>query len=249
MTKLYYKTICISDTHLGTRDCKAELLSNFLKHHKCDNLFLVGDILDGWAIQQKKWYWDKHHSEVVQKILKLSKKTKVVYIAGNHDEILRPLIPYNIDLANISIVNQLEYKSILGKRILIIHGDLFDGISDIAPWLNFFGNTLYDLALSFNNSFNQVRRHCGFGYWSISKYLKNKVKGAVDFIFKFEENIIEYCKKRNFDGVICGHIHNAEIKSIHEIEYWNCGDWVESCTALVETHSGEWEIITWDKLL
>jgi UDP-2,3-diacylglucosamine pyrophosphatase LpxH len=249
MAKMYYKTICISDTHLGVRDCKAELLANFLKHHKSDNLLILGDFLDCWAIQQKKWYWDKHHSDVIQKILKISKKTKVVYVVGNHDEILRPMIPYNIDLANISIVNQYEYTSVLGKRLLLTHGDFFDGISDLAPWLSFLGNTLYDMALSFNTYFNAVRRHFGFGYWSISKFLKNRVKTAVDFIFKFEENIVDYCIKRGYDGVCCGHIHNAEIKTINGIEYMNSGDFIESCTALVETHSGEWQIITWDKLL
>ena len=248
--KQEYKSIFISDVHLGTRDCKALELHNFLKHNKCETLYLVGDIIDGWRIQQNKWMWHQSHSNVVQKILKLAKrKTKVIYVAGNHDEFLRPLMPYGIGFGDIEIVNQIEHVGIDGKRYLVIHGDIFDGISTIAPWLGYIGDKGYDLILNLNNKFNWVRRQMGFGYWSLSAYIKHKVKSAVDFIFKFEKNLIVYCKKRGFDGIICGHIHHAEIKEIDDIMYMNDGDWVESMTALVEHYNGTWEIITWSEIL
>jgi len=248
--KQQYKTIFISDVHLGTRDCKAKELSNFLKQNKCETLYLVGDIIDGWRIQQNKWMWNQSHSNVVQKILKLAKRgTKVIYVAGNHDEFLRPLMPYGIGFGDIEIVNQIEHLGVDGKRYLVIHGDIFDGISTIAPWLGFIGDKGYDLILNLNNKFNWVRRQTGFGYWSLSAYIKHKVKSAVDFIFEFEKNLIAYCKKRRFDGIICGHIHHAEIKEIDDIVYMNDGDWVESMTALVEHLDGTWEIITWDKII
>lgn len=245
-----YKTIFISDVHLGTRDCKADELYNFLKNNKCETLYLVGDIIDGWKIEQNKWIWKQSHSNVIQKILKLAKrKTRVIYVAGNHDEFLRPLMPYGIGIGDIEIVNQCEHIGIDGNKYLVIHGDLFDGISDIAPWLGFVGDKGYDLILSMNNNFNWIRRKFGFGYWSLSAYLKHKVKSAVDFIFKFEENLVGYCKKRGFDGVICGHVHHAEIKIINGIVYMNDGDWVESMTALVENYDGTWEIITWKEII
>ena len=245
-----YKTIFISDVHLGTRDCKALELQNFLKHNKCETLYLVGDIIDGWRIQQNKWMWNQSHSNVVQKILKLAKrKTRVIYVAGNHDEFLRPLMPYGIGFGDIEIVNQIDHLGIDGKRYLVIHGDIFDGISTIAPWLGYVGDKGYDLLLLINNKFNYFRRKFGFGYWSLSAYIKSKVKTAISFIFEFEKNMVDYCRKRKFDGVIAGHIHHAEIKEIDGLMYMNDGDWVESMTALVEHLDGTWEIITWDKII
>jgi len=244
--KQHYKSIFISDVHLGTRDCKALQLLDFLKHNKCETLYLVGDILDVWRIQQNKWFWKQSHSNVVQQILKIAKKgTRVIYIAGNHDEFLRPMIPYNIGFGDIEIVNQIEHIGIDGKRYLVVHGDMFDGISKLAPWLSILGDKGYDLILILNNKFNWVRHKMGFGYWSLSKYIKSKVKTAVSFIFEFETNILEYCRKRKFDGIICGHIHSADIKEIDGIVYMNDGDWVESMTALVEHYDGRFEIVTW----
>jgi UDP-2,3-diacylglucosamine pyrophosphatase LpxH len=231
-----YRSIFISDVHLGTRDCKAEQLNNFLKHNTCETLYLVGDIIDAWRIQQNKWRWKQSHTNVVRRIMGHAKRgTRVVYIAGNHDEFLRPLMPYGINFGNIEIVNQLEHIGVDGKHYLVVHGDMFDGITRLAPWLAFLGDRAYDFILSFNSKFNWVR------------HLKARVKKAVDFIFQFEKNLAAYCKKRGFDGVICGHIHHAEIKDIDNITYMNDGDWVESCTALVEHHDGRWEIITWTK--
>jgi UDP-2,3-diacylglucosamine pyrophosphatase LpxH len=157
------------------------------------------------------------------------------------------MIPYGFSFGLIEIKNQAEHVSVDGKHYLVTHGDLFDGITRLAPWLAFLGDKLYDLVLDWNSRFNWVRRKLGFGYWSLSKYLKHRVKKASDFMFQFEKNIAAYCRKRGFDGVICGHIHHAEIKEIDGIIYMNDGDWVESCTALVENHDGKWEIITWTK--
>jgi len=241
-----YRTIFISDVHLGTRDCQAAKLNNFLKHNTCDTLYLVGDIIDAWKIQQNKWRWKQSHTNVVRRVLGHAKRgTRVVYVAGNHDEFLRPMIPYGFSFGLVEIHNQIEHIGADGKHYLVIHGDLFDGITRLAPWLSFLGDKAYDVILSLNSKFNWVRHRFGFGYFSLSKYLKGRVKKAVDFIFHFEKNLATYCKKRGFDGVICGHIHHAEIKEIDGIVYMNDGDWVESCTALVEHHDGRWEIVTW----
>jgi UDP-2,3-diacylglucosamine pyrophosphatase LpxH len=243
-----YRSIFVSDVHLGTKDCKAAQLNNFLKHNSCDTLYLVGDIIDAWKIQQNKWRWKQSHTNVVRRVLGHAKRgTRVVFIAGNHDEFLRPMIPYGFSFGLVEIHNQIEHIGADGKHYLVTHGDLFDGITRLAPWIAFLGDKAYDFILSLNNKFNWIRRRMGFGYFSLSKFLKHKVKKAVDFIFKFEENLANYCKKRGFDGVICGHIHHAEIKEINGVTYMNDGDWVESCTALVEHHNGRWEIITWTK--
>lgn len=243
-----YKTIFISDVHLGSRDCKAELLNNFLKYNSCETLYLVGDIIDGWKIQQNKWKWKQSHTNIVRRILSHAKKgTKVIYIAGNHDEFLRPMLPYGFTFDKVELHNQFEHIGVDGKKYLVTHGDLFDGITRLAPWISFLGDKAYDFVLGVNTKYNWIRHKMGFGYWSLSRYLKHKVKRAVDFIFRFEKNLAEYCKRKGYDGVICGHIHSAEIKNIHGVIYMNDGDWVESCTALVEHHTGEWEIIRWTK--
>ena len=243
-----YRSIFVSDVHLGTKDCQADRLNNFLKHNSCDTLYLVGDIIDAWRIQQNKWRWKQSHTNVVRRVLGHAKRgTRVVFIAGNHDEFLRPMIPYGFSFGLIEIHNQIEHIGADGKHYLVVHGDLFDGITRLAPWIAFLGDKAYDFVLGLNNKFNWIRRRMGFGYFSLSKFLKHKVKKAVDFIFKFEENLADYCKKRGFDGVICGHIHHAEIKEINGVTYMNDGDWVESCTALVEHWDGRWEIVTWTK--
>jgi len=243
-----YRSIFISDIHLGVRDCKAEQLNNFLKNNTCNTLYLVGDIIDAWKITQNKWRWKQSHTNVVRRILGHAKRgTRVIYVAGNHDEFLRPLIPYGMGFGRVEIVNQTEHLGIDGKRYLVTHGDLFDGITRLAPWLSFLGDKLYDIVLDLNSKFNWLRHRMGFGYWSLSKFLKHKVKKAADFMFQFEKNLAAYCKKRGFDGVICGHIHHAEIKDMDGVIYMNDGDWVESMTALVENYNGSWEIVTWTK--
>jgi len=242
----HYRSIFISDVHLGTRDSKAEKLNNFLKHHTCDTLYLVGDILDGWKAQQNRLRWRQSHTNVIRRVLGHAKRgTRVVYIAGNHDEFLRPMIPLGMTFGRIEITNQSLHRGADGLRYLVIHGDLFDGITRLAPWLTVLGDRAYDVVLRFNTVFNRWRHRFGLGYWSLSRYLKHRVKRAVDFMFQFERNLAGYCRKRGFDGVICGHIHHAEIKIIDGVRYMNSGDWVESCTALVEHDHGAWEIITW----
>jgi len=243
-----YRSIFVSDVHLGTKDCKAGQLNNFLKHNSCDTLYLVGDIIDAWRIQQNKWRWKQSHTNVVRRVLGHAKRgTRVVYVAGNHDEFLRPMIPYGFSFGLVEIHNQIEHIGADGKHYLVTHGDLFDGITRLAPWLAFLGDKAYDFVLYLNGKFNWLRHNMGFGYWSLSQFLKHRVKKAVDFIFQFEKNLAGYCKKRGYDGVICGHIHHAEIKEIDGVVYMNDGDWVESCTALVEHWDGRWEIITWTK--
>jgi UDP-2,3-diacylglucosamine pyrophosphatase LpxH len=244
MSEKTYRTIAISDVHLGTRDCKADQLNNFLKHNTCETMYLVGDIIDAWKIQQNRWRWRQSHSNVIRRILGHAKRnTRIIYVAGNHDEFLRPLIPYGIGFGHIEIVNQAEHAGIDGKRYLVTHGDLFDGITRLAPWISFMGDRAYDFVLTLNSRFNWLRHRMGFGYWSLSQYLKRRVKKAVDFIFQFERNLAAYCKKRGFDGVISGHVHNPEIKEIDGIMYMNDGDFVESISALVETHEGDWILI------
>ena len=243
-----YRSIFISDVHLGTKDCKAGHLNNFLKQNTCDTLYLVGDIIDAWKIKQNKWRWKQSHTNVVRRILGHAKRdTKVIYILGNHDEFLRPYLHYGLGFGMLEITNQCEHLGADGKRYLITHGDLFDGITRLAPWLSFLGDKAYDFVLTLNSRFNWIRHRFGFGYWSLSLYLKQRVKRAIDFMFQFEKNLAGYCKKKGYDGVICGHIHKAEIKVIDGVVYMNDGDWVESCTALVEHHDGRWEIISWTR--
>jgi len=241
-----YRSIFISDVHLGARSCKAKQLDNFLKNNTCETLYLIGDIVDGWKVTKNSWRWDKSQTEVVKRILKIStSKTKVIYIPGNHDEFLRPLLSTNLSLHNMEFHNQYVHVGANGKRYLLTHGDLFDGITTLSRWLSFLGDSAYDILLGANTYVNFIRHKFGFGYWSLSKYLKYRVKSAIDFVFQFEKNLAGYCARKGYDGVICGHIHHAEIKVIDGIEYMNDGDWVESCTALVEHHDRRWEIITW----
>ena len=241
-----YRSIFISDVHLGTKDCKADALNNFLKHNTCETLYLVGDIIDAWKIKQNKWRWKQSHTNVVRRIMGHAKRnTNVIYVLGNHDEFLRPFLQYNLNFGMIELHNQYEHQGADGKRYLVIHGDMFDGITRLAPWISFLGDRAYDTILSFNTRINSILHRMGFAYFSLSRYLKRRVKKAVDFIFQFENNLSTYCKKRGYDGVICGHIHHAEIKDIDGIKYMNDGDWVESLTALVEHHDGQWEIVTW----
>lgn len=243
-----YRSIFVSDVHLGTKDCKAEQLNNFLKHNTCDTLYLVGDIIDGWKVRQNKLRWKQSHTNVVRRVLGHAKRgTRVVYVAGNHDEFLRPMIPLGISFGMVEIVNQTEHIGVDGRHYLVVHGDMFDGITRLAPWISILGDRAYDLILRANTRLNWVMHRMGFGYFSLSLFLKRRVKRAVDFIFKFEQNLANYCKKRGFDGVICGHIHHAEIKEISGVVYMNDGDWVESMTALVEHWDGLWEIVTWTK--
>ena len=244
-----YKSIFISDIHLGTRGCKAEQLCDFLKNNTSENLYLVGDIIDGWRLR-RKYYWPQSHTNVVRRILTAAKRdTQVVYVVGNHDESLRDLLPFDIHFGNIELVNQCRYKAINGKTYMIIHGDMFDtALRNKLTWLYHFGDMLYTQLLLINTVLVKIRKWFGLPYWSLSAYMKNKTKEAISFMSDFETLITDYCNKQKADGVICGHVHKADIKMIKNIEYMNDGDWVESMTALVENWNGKWEIISWTQI-
>jgi UDP-2,3-diacylglucosamine pyrophosphatase LpxH len=238
-----YRSIWISDIHLGTPGCKAEYLVDFLKYNDSEYLYLVGDIIDGWQLK-RGWYWRQSHNDVIQKILRKSRKgTRVLYIAGNHDEALRPFA--GMMFGDIAIVDEAVHDLLNGKKLWVTHGDLFDGIIQHAKWLAYLGDSLYTFILKLNNTFNHLRHKFGMSYWSLSQYLKHRVKNAVSFITQFETILTDEAKRRGYDGVLCGHIHKPEIRHINGILYCNDGDWVESLSAIVETYSGELKIIHW----
>ena len=238
-----YKTIFISDIHLGSKACQAELLLDFLKHNDSEKLYLVGDIVDGWRLK-RKWYWPQSHNDVVQKILRKARKgTEIIYVPGNHDEGLRRYI--GTHFGGIEVRPTDIYEAINGDKYLVLHGDSFDNVMLYARWLAYVGDHAYDLVLRLNTVFNGLRRLMGLRYWSLSSYLKIKVKNAVQFISEFERVLVNEAQKAGVQGVICGHIHHAEMKQYGDIIYMNDGDWVESCSALVEHFDGTWEIIFW----
>jgi UDP-2,3-diacylglucosamine pyrophosphatase LpxH len=245
-----YRAIFISDVHLGSKGCKAELLCEFLKNNTSEHLYLVGDIIDGWRLR-RKYYWPQSHTNVLRRILTAAKRdTKVTYVVGNHDDVLRGLLPFDIHFGNVDLVNQTRYKAINGKTYMVIHGDMFDtALRNKLTWLYHFGDMLYNVLLTINAGLSKVRYWLGLPYWSLSAYLKNKTKEAVAFMSDFETLITDYCEKQKADGVICGHVHRADIKMINGIEYMNDGDWVESCTALVEHYDGTWELIDYKPFL
>ncbi len=240
-----YKSIFISDVHLGTRFSQAEKLIDFLKDNESENLFLVGDIIDGWSIR-RKFVWPQAHSDVIQKVLRKARKgTNVYLITGNHDEFLRPFVPLVLG-DNLEVSNEFEYISVKGKSYYVTHGDFFDSITMTKKWLAILGDYGYDFLLYINFILNKIRKTFKINSkWSLSKYIKDNVKSSVNFINDFEKVLTNHAKHKGYDGIICGHIHKAEQRDIEGIEYKNCGDWVESCTALVETYEGKFEIITW----
>jgi UDP-2,3-diacylglucosamine pyrophosphatase LpxH len=242
----HHRTIWISDVHLGTAGCKADFLLDFLKFNDSDTLYLVGDIIDGWRLK-KGWTWRQSHNDVVQKVLRKARKgTRVVYIPGNHDEFARSYVEHAF--GGIDVVYEATHVTADGKRLLVTHGDLFDGVIQHARWLAHVGDSLYTAILVINHWFNRVRGRLGFGYWSLSQYLKHKVKNAVSFIADYEHALVNEARRRGFDGVVCGHIHKAEIRMIDGLLYCNDGDWVESLTALVEDHAGRLAIVEWNAI-
>ncbi len=238
-----YRAIFLSDIHLGTRGCKAQFLLDFLKHTESDHLYLVGDIVDGWRLK-KHWYWPQLHNDVVQKLLRKARKgTRVVFIPGNHDEFARNYT--ETEFGGIAVDREAIHEAADGKRYLVIHGDEFDGVVKYAKWLAKVGDFAYVWLLEANHWFNVIRHRLGLPYWSLSRYLKHKVKNAVKYIDDFETSMAEVARMRDADGIVCGHIHHAEIREINGIRYCNDGDWVESCTALVEHFDGTMEILHW----
>ena len=238
-----FRTLFISDVHLGTRGCQAELFLNFLRDVDADTIYLVGDIVDGWRMRSS-WYWPQSHNDVVQKLLRKARKgSRMIYIPGNHDEFLRDY--YGTHFGGIEVMETAIHEAADGKKFLVLHGDVFDVIVRNARWLAYFGDWAYDFAIFTNRYFNFIRRKLGFPYWSLSKWAKHKVKNAVNFIGEFEQAVALEARKQNVEGVICGHIHHATIHDLYGTRYMNCGDWVESCTALAENPDGTFELLTW----
>jgi UDP-2,3-diacylglucosamine pyrophosphatase LpxH len=239
--KLRVRTVWISDLHLGTPGCQAKALLDFLRDVQCDTLYLVGDIIDGWQLR-RTWYWPQAHNDVVQKLLRKARKgTRMVFVPGNHDEFARRYVTHTF--GGIEVVDDCMHVTADGRRLWITHGDLFDGVIQCAKWLAYVGDAAYEFTLKVNRWFNRARARLGLPYWSLSKYLKHKVKRAVSYIDDFEAAVAREAKKRGAHGVVCGHIHHAEMRDIDGILYCNDGDWVESLTALVEYHDGRLEII------
>jgi UDP-2,3-diacylglucosamine pyrophosphatase LpxH len=239
-----FRTIFISDIHLGTPGCQALALMDFLRTHPSDTLYLAGDIIDGWQLR-RRWYWPQAHNDVVQKLLRRVRKgCRVIYVPGNHDEFARDFIGHHF--GGIEVVQEAVHVTADGRSLWIIHGDYFDAVVQCAKWLAYLGDNLYEFTLRMNRHLNSLRGRLGLPYWSLSAYLKQKVKTALNYVTDFEEAVANEAKKRGHDGVLCGHIHRAEMRMINGVLYCNDGDWVESRTALVEHYDGRLEILHWE---
>jgi len=241
----HFRTIFLSDVHLGTRGCQADKLLDFLRIYEADTIYLVGDIVDGWQLKST-WYWPQSHNDVVQKLLRKARKgTRVIYVPGNHDEFLREY--YGSHFGGIEVIASAVHVTADGKRLLVIHGDLFDVVIRHARWLAMLGSHAYDIAIWLNTHFNKMRRIFGLGYWSLSRWAKLRVKNAVNFIGEFEGTLASEARRHKLDGVVCGHIHHPALRNENGLTYVNCGDWVESCTVAVEHFDGRLEIIEWSE--
>lgn len=237
------RSIWISDLHLGSKSSRPDCLLDFFRHHSAEHLYLVGDMIDGWRLK-KTWFWDQLHNDVIQKILRQARKgTKVCYIPGNHDQFAREHV--GLHMGGIEICRNCEHITADGRKLLVMHGDEFDSIVTHAKWLAMLGSGAYEFSIFLNRWMNLFREKLGMPYWSISNFLKQRVKNAMQFIDNYEHAVAREAKRHQADGVICGHIHRADIKEIDGIDYFNTGDWVESCTALVEHHDGRMELIEW----
>ena len=239
-----YRSIFISDVHLGSYGCQAEKLLNFLQNTTCDQLFLVGDIIDGWQMRGRV-YWPESHERVMKQLLEMAKTgTKVRYITGNHDEFLRNYGALQFD--TIEIVDEYRLRNKDGGEFLVIHGDQYDVITKYARWISTLGDVGYNLLLRINVVVNKVRSLLGYDYWSFSKWVKDSVKQAVSYVGDFEATVASVCNQRGYAGIICGHIHKAANREVGGVRYLNCGDWVESCTAILHTHDGQFQVIEYD---
>ena len=242
-----FRALFLSDIHLGTRGCQAEMLLEFLRCHEAEMIYLVGDIIDGWRLK-RGWYWPQAHNDVVQKLLRKGRKgTEILYIPGNHDEFLRGYVDHGF--GSVTLAERVIHEGIDGRRYLILHGDEFDVVVRHARFLAMLGDWAYDLALWLNTHLNGVRRRLGLDYWSLSAWAKLKVKNAVNFIGEFEKVVAAEARAVGAEGVICGHIHHAVMHDDYGVRYINTGDWVESCTAVAENHDGGFEIIRWAEVV
>ncbi|MEQ8249303.1 MAG: UDP-2,3-diacylglucosamine diphosphatase [Alphaproteobacteria bacterium] len=237
----HYRTLWLSDIHLGTKSCRADDLLRFIQSVEFDNLYLVGDIVDCWRLK-KSWYWPPSHSAFVQEVLnRAAAGANVIFVPGNHDETARDYA--GLTVGDVKVMTDAIHETADGRRLLILHGDAFDGVVRYARWLYYFGDWSYRSAIVLNHWFNIARKRLGMPYWSLSAFLKHRVKNAVQFIANFEDAVVAEARHRGVDGVVCGHVHHAEMRMIDGILYCNDGDWVESCTALVEHHDGTMEIV------
>ena len=236
-----HRTAWISDVHLGTKGSQADALLEFLRDHEFETLYVVGDLIDVWQLR-RGIYWPQEHNDVIQKILRKARKgTRVIYIPGNHDEFIAGFFG---SYGGITIQQRAIHTTAAGKRLLVIHGHELDTVVQNIKWLAYIGDAGYQFLLRLNGPINFLRRLFGFGYWSLSAYAKKSIKNAVSFIGKFEEAIVRYSKEDSVDGVICGHIHSPVIRTINGVGYYNSGDWVESCSALVEDFTGRISLLT-----
>jgi UDP-2,3-diacylglucosamine pyrophosphatase LpxH len=242
----HFRTLFISDVHLGSKAAKADFLIDFLRHHEAETIVLVGDIVDGWRLK-RNWYWPQAFNDVTQKFLRKARKgTRIIYIPGNHDEFLRDFP--GTHFGGVEVADRIIHEAADGRRYLVLHGDEFDVVVRHARVVAYLGDWAYDAAIAINVVFAAVRRRLGLPYWSFSSWAKQQVKTAVNFIGEFQKVVVEEARRNDADGVICGHIHHAVITEIDGIRYINSGDWVESCTAIAEHHDGRMELITWQKV-
>lgn len=241
-----YRSVFISDIHLGTKETRDEDLLDFLDHIECQYLYLVGDTIDGWALR-RGWYWPQSHLNIIRKILGKAKKgTKILLIVGNHDEFLRDLLDHQI-FGNIRICDEVVHRTANGRMVLVMHGDKYD-ISMRYSWLTLLSDRVYSYILFFNRIFNKVWKRFGFREFSLANYIKSKSKLAIEIVCNFKETLIHDAYKRGLDGVICGHVHEPEIiESDEYVNYYNCGDWVGNTTALVEDYNGNIDLIEYEK--
>lgn len=241
-TPTKYRTIWISDVHLGTPQAKADFLLDFLRHHDADRYYLVGDIFDGWALK-RSWYWPSSHNEVVQGLLRKAQSTSVTYVPGNHDEAARDFP--GLQFGGITIQNRTVHTTADGRRFLIVHGDEFEGVVRHSKWLEVLGEWAYAGVLTVDDWLNRLRRLFNLPYWSLANYLKSSTHQVKQYIADFEEAAAREAREEHFDGIICGHIHRPRIRRIEDTQYVNLGDWVQSCTALAEHESGRLELLRW----
>jgi UDP-2,3-diacylglucosamine pyrophosphatase LpxH len=245
--KFQFRSIFISDVHLGSKACQAELLNNFLKNHSCENLYLLGDIIDGWRIK-KSFYWPESHSHVIRQFInKQRHRANIVYVLGNHDGFLRHWTS-EIMLEGITLCNEATHVGVDGKRYLLIHGDVFDTALNVSKWMTHVGDSAYDALIFLNRIVNRIRRCFRMRHYSLSRRVKQNVKQAINFVRKFESILLNYCDSKKFDGVICGHIHFPMIRQDNKLWYMNPGDWQENCSAIVEHMDGTFELLYWNEM-
>jgi len=240
---VHVRTVFISDIHLGSRDCRADLVLDFLRRVQCDELILVGDIIDVWSLR-RSFYWPQSHSDVLRTILGKTKHgTRVIFVPGNHDEQFRSVC--GMAFGNLEVQREYIHETLTGKRLLVMHGDEFDGAVQCSRWLTALGSSLYDVILGLNRAVNALRHRYGLGYWSLAGYVKSRVGNAMKYVRSFEEAAAHAARRRGLDGIVCGHIHRPQLAEMSGVLYCNDGDWVDSCSALIEDRNGELELWHW----